>query len=247
MNHYIISDIHGYANLLYDLVETLKKTIQKEDTIVFLGDYINRGTNSKGVVDIVLQLKNEYNVVCLKGNHEQWMLQSFQEGNNSWIMGMDGFSTVASYSPEFADELRAVFKKLGPKIFLQKDIIIPYYQTFFKEIMPQQHLNFFLNLKGYYESEGLLCVHAGINQDRPLEEQQEQDLLWSLPQDLLHTWRGEQTIVMGHQGTHEVYKSMWGKPIITEKVILLDTSCYNTGVLSAIRFPDREVFQAALS
>ncbi|BBM82409.1 metallophosphoesterase family protein [Candidatus Uabimicrobium amorphum] len=244
MNCYVIGDIHGYANLLSQLVDLITPKIQKQDTIVFLGDYIDRGPDSRGVVDIILQLRKHHNVICLKGNHEQWMLQALEKSKNSWVTGMDGFSMMESYSRDFADNFRQAFRNLGVKIFTQPQVNEEHYRYFFHEIMPSEHLDFFMSLQNYYENKYCICVHAGLNAELPLEEQQEQDLLWSLPANFLQTWQGKKTLVMGHQGTHSVDESMWGKPIVTPKVVLLDTSCYETGVLSAIRFPDRKIFQA---
>lgn len=244
MNCYIIGDIHGYADLLQQLLDRIRTELRQQDVVVFLGDYIDRGPDSKGVIDIILQLKKQYQVVCLKGNHEQWMLQTFAQSKNSWVTGMDGFSMMESYSMEFANKLREVFRNLGVKIFTEPEVNKKLYQHFFQQIMPRDHLTFFTSLQNYYENEYCICVHAGLNIDLPLAEQQEQDLLWSLPANFLQTWQGEKILVMGHQGTHSVDESMWGKPIVTEKVALLDTSCYETGVLTAMRLPDRKVFQA---
>ena len=247
MNCYIIGDIHGYADLLRQLVDKICTELQEQDVIVFLGDYIDRGPDSKGVIDIILQLQKQHQVVCLKGNHEQWMLQTLTQSKNSWVTGMDGFSMMESYSSDFTEELRQVFRNLGVKIFTEPQANEKLYQYFFHKIMPEDHLHFFTNLQNYYENEYCICVHAGLDANLPLAEQQEQDLLWSLPGNFLQTWQGEKVLVMGHQGTHSVDEAMWGKPSVTEKVVLLDTSCYETGVLTAIRFPDRKIFQATQS
>ena len=59
MNCYIIGDIHGYADLLRQLVDKICTELQEQDVIVFLGDYIDRGPDSKGVIDIILQLQKQ--------------------------------------------------------------------------------------------------------------------------------------------------------------------------------------------
>ena len=81
---FAIGDIHGcVATFKYMLFEELK--IQKEDIIYCLGDYIDRGSDSKGVIDLILSLREEdFNINTLRGNHEEMMMQS--------VNGLDNFS-----------------------------------------------------------------------------------------------------------------------------------------------------------
>lgn len=77
--HWVISDIHGCVNTLKSLIENMVVP-SKEDTLYFLGDYIDRGPDSKGVLDYVMYLQNNgFSVVALKGNHEEFMVKSYEE------------------------------------------------------------------------------------------------------------------------------------------------------------------------
>ncbi|MCJ8277615.1 MAG: serine/threonine protein phosphatase, partial [Bdellovibrionales bacterium] len=93
---FAIGDIHGCAEELNKLISLLP--LNSEDTLVFLGDYIDRGPNSKKVVDIILDLKKNYNVICLKGNHEA-MINEFIDDPSSPQAGLfimnGGSSTLA--------------------------------------------------------------------------------------------------------------------------------------------------------
>ena len=76
--YYAIGDIHGQCTMLRDMLETLRqRPLNEEDTLVFLGDYIDRGEDSRGCIDILIALKQEHkNVIFLRGNHEQMMLDA---------------------------------------------------------------------------------------------------------------------------------------------------------------------------
>lgn len=245
MSSYVVGDIHGHNQLLQKLLQ--KITLKDEDTIIFVGDYIDRGSDSKGVVDTILELKAHHSkTVCLKGNHEQWMMQShLDDTKNSWIMGMDGCSTIESYSPELVKNFKSILKESGMKILTEKKAYIPY-DMFFLQTMPKEHLAFFNDLELYYEDENIICSHAGLDVDAALEVQEEIDLLWGSPEKMIYEWRGSKTLVMGHENTCRVDAKMWGQPIIKEKVVLLDTGPSFTGVLTAVRFPDRAIFQSKL-
>ena len=78
---YAVGDIHGQLTMLRQMLEKLREQPLKEsDTVVFLGDYVDRGEDSKGVIDTLLAFKTEHaNCIFLRGNHEQLMLDAFNE------------------------------------------------------------------------------------------------------------------------------------------------------------------------
>ena len=83
---------------------------------MFLGDYIDRGPDTKGCVDAILRFQREVSaeVVCLRGNHEDWFLRtSCDYRRHSWLMGMDAFDTIISYSAEAGDALREAMSEAG--------------------------------------------------------------------------------------------------------------------------------------
>ena len=80
-NRYVISDIHGCVSTLKKLISKIQLTPQ--DQLFFLGDYIDRGVSSSGVLDYIIQLKQEFSVYCLMGNHEWMLLQTVEENNQA--------------------------------------------------------------------------------------------------------------------------------------------------------------------
>ena len=89
-----IGDIHGNAKALQDLLGQLAAELTAADTVVFLGDYIDRGPDSRGCIERILQFRagTVAKVVTLAGNHEDWLLRSLSDPTrHSWILGMDAF------------------------------------------------------------------------------------------------------------------------------------------------------------
>jgi len=131
---FVFSDIHGCCREFHILLKRIPLTPKSQ--IVFLGDYIDRGEDSKGVVDTVLALSKKFNVVTLMGNHEQMFLDflndRYTEEAGSFIYN-GGVATLSSYSKGKSD----------------------YY-------IPDSHHRFYQNLKLYHETKDYLFVHAGI-------------------------------------------------------------------------------------
>src|SRR5215510_9435426 len=108
MATFAIGDLHGNLSALEDLLDKLIPELSPADELVFLGDYIDRGPDSRGCIDRILALRSEaaFAVVTLLGNHEDWMLKSRRNpAHHSWILAMRGFSTIQSYSAEAAMQL----------------------------------------------------------------------------------------------------------------------------------------------
>lgn len=136
MKRFAISDIHGCAKTFTALLE--KTGLQKEDHLYLLGDYIDRGTDSRGVINKILELKKEgYQVTSLLGNHEWMLLNSMNDYKkfDNWMKN-GGSITLDSYKILELD----YFKKL-----------------------PYDHLEFFRSLEYYVELEDYYLVHAGFN------------------------------------------------------------------------------------
>lgn len=129
-----IGDIHGCKKPLEEMLFE-KLQIKEEDTIYLLGDLIDRGPDSKGVIDLILSLKMEgFNIQALLGNHEEMMLQSGlnQHCFLKWIRN-GGTETLKSFEVNlFAD-------------------------------MPEKYKDFFAQLKHYIETDQYIFVHAGLS------------------------------------------------------------------------------------
>lgn len=151
---FAIGDIHGCSDKLRAMMETIRPDKEK-DGIVFIGDYIDRGPDSKGVVDYVLDLGKQYDqMVCLMGNHEQMFLDYHLHGKNGDLFLLNGGdATLLSYGLTDTPSGK-------------------------KADVPEEHLRFFRRLLPYYETEAYLFVHAGLRPRVPLAEQSPEDLLW---------------------------------------------------------------------
>jgi serine/threonine protein phosphatase 1 len=170
---------------LRHLVDALP--VRPGDEMVFLGDYIDRGPDSSGVVSFLIELKaslSENKLVFLKGNHEDMLLSylelSGQHGKMFLLNG--GWATVQSYG-------------------LTADNPSP---NRLHTAMPPAHLQFYQSLESYYLTEPYLCVHAGIHPLKSLEEQTDEELLWIRDPFLHSSHTLPYTILFGHTPQHAV-------------------------------------------
>ena len=237
-----IGDIHGNVAALTNLLGRIRTEVGKDDTIVFLGDYIDRGPDSRGCIDAILAFRRDSGaeVVCLRGNHEDWLLQTQADySKHLWLLGMEALTTVRSYSPEAAIALRKAMLDAGLELYTG-GCELPY-QLFF-DVMPASHRTFFSELALWHESAECLCSHAGIDPTvQGLVGQSPRVLVWghrSFPEG----YSGEAPIVYGHWNNAERAADGWPKPKIVGNTICVDTIFH--GVLSAIRLPDRTMFQS---
>jgi serine/threonine protein phosphatase 1 len=212
-----IGDIHGCLSPLQTLLDKLAPN--SDETLVFLGDYIDRGPDSKGVIDYLLALKETHPCVFLMGNHEFMMLEYLDFGREEgWAMN-GGKSTLASYM--LHDEIH----------------------------IPESHIDFLHNLVYYYDTEKYFFVHGGLKPTRSIVENLKllspMDFVWERdhlnPHHLFYEdYAWEKTVVCGHTPRPE--------PILKDKLISIDTGCvYNCspelGRLTAIRLPSLEIVQ----
>jgi len=237
-----IGDVHGNLAALEDLVEQLKGAVDDDDVIVFLGDYIDRGPSSKECVEAILALQRDLTteVVCLCGNHEDWMLRTLRDhGRHSWLLGMEAFDTIRSYSPEAAQVLRRAISNAGSALYLGQ-CQLPY-DAFF-DCVPKAHLQFFEGLRTFYESADCLCTHGGLDRRVPeVQDQTREALIWGaggFPDD----YAGTQIVVYGHRNDAVIDAEGWPMPRIAGRTIGLDTIAH--GVLTAIRLPGQRLFQS---
>lgn len=167
-----IGDVHGCANTLKAMWKKLKPY---EDHIhLFVGDYIDRGPDSKEVVDFLLRIKNERKTVFLRGNHEVMLLEALAKGSSRNWMFNGGQTTLKSYG---------------------KDKTV--------EDIPAGHIDFFKKTRLYYETENYFFVHAGIPPTLSIEQSKEDAsahnyFFWG--RDHLNAFAPpwEKTIVFGH-------------------------------------------------
>jgi Calcineurin-like phosphoesterase len=233
MPTYVIGDIHGRSDLLQNLLTKLEP--RPNDHVVFLGDYIDRGPDSRGVIDALLDFQSttDASVAFLMGNHEQWLLQTMRDFHrHSWVLGMKGLTTVRSYSPEAADLLETAIEAAGPALIIEKQEL-PYQN--FLSAMPGSHQKFFIRLKTFMRTDDVVCSHAGVSADCEFVEQQsDESLIWGQPK-WWQNYRGADRIAYGHWGNADCSGDS-PRACVTGNTFGID--CSTTGHLMAVRFPD---------
>lgn len=179
MPRYVIGDIHGCVDELRHLIDALP--LRRGDSIVFLGDYIDRGPASAEVIAYLISLQTQpggIEWIFLRGNHEDMFLSYLgldgQHGDMFLING--GKATVASYG-------------LGPDE-LSADRVLP--------AIPAAHLDFYQRLKKYHPMDSFLCVHAGIHPQKSLEEQTDEEFFWIRNAFIYSSHRLPYTVLFGH-------------------------------------------------
>jgi serine/threonine protein phosphatase 1 len=148
---YAIGDIHGSCGKLRALLDHCRKHRgTAEYRVVFLGDYIDRGPNSREVVDLLIDTQSQApdHAICLMGNHEDMLLSAVNDGDHELWLANGGATTLASYGVGRADAI------------------------------PLTHLEWFHSLPLATADEKRFFVHAGVRPGVPLKQQREFDLLW---------------------------------------------------------------------
>ena len=229
MNIFAIGDIHGCLDELTSLhkkILTHDKFDVKNDLIIYLGDYIDRGKNSKEVINQILKLKNnKIKTVNLMGNHDEFMIDFlFNNKNNieNWLnFGLD--QTLRSYGIEVVDFIKDGFE----------DDIIDQLRNTLLSTMSEEHVNFFKDLELSFSSEKYLFVHAGIDPKKTLEDQTKEDFLWSRSKSFFDKdFKAQKIIVHGHTPEENIVNDPFR--------INVDSGCYFSGKLSCVCLTDKD-------
>ena len=243
MSTIAVGDIHGNLQALADVLGQIRSEVQAGDTVVFLGDYIDRGPDSKGCVDAILKFRNEIDaeVVTLMGNHEDWFLRTLRDHRrHSWLLAMEAFETIRSYSPEATTILRKAIARDVAAVY-NEQVPLPY-EAFF-DCVPAEHIEFFENLRLYHQTVDCVCTHGGVDpRVDGVQQQSRRDLIWgggSFPAG----YDGADIVVYGHRNNATLDDDAWPMPTVIGHTIGIDTIAH--GVLTAIRLPDRHLFQSA--
>jgi len=236
-----IGDVHGNLRALEDLLGKVLVELSRDDVLVFLGDYIDRGPDSRGCLERIVRLREEadFQVVALQGNHEYWMLRSFRDHTcHYWFLALDSFETLASYSIEVAGALRSEAERAGPAL-ITGETPLPY-EIFF-DSLPPAHLQFLQNLVLYHRTRDVACVHGDFPLDRLLLPRNADIFPWEMD-GFPDEYHGEDRVVYGHWGASED-KDGWPLPCVKpNRTYGIDTIA--KGVLTAMRFPDGKTFQS---
>ena len=238
-----IGDVHGNLAALNDVLRQIEPTLTTRDTVVFLGDYIDRGAESAQVIDRIIELRSESaaTVVALKGNHEEWLLKTMRDHTcHSWLLATDAYCTIESYSTAAAEALRAAERTIDRDALYCGLSPLPY-GLFFDEL-PPAHTEFFRQLPLFHRTEEGVFVHAGVDpRVESLENQMPFTLLMGT-YDFPDRYCGPTLVVYGHHDDSEIRDS-WPHPRITPWTIGIDTISH--GVLTAVRLPERTIVQSA--
>ncbi|WP_263595887.1 metallophosphoesterase family protein [Marinihelvus fidelis] len=214
---YCIGDIHGRADLLEDLHGAILGDVEGFDGerhVLYLGDYIDRGTQSREVIDMLLDDPLPgFERIFLRGNHEQAMLDFMQHPENvaGWL-GFGGRETLASYG---------VNVSLFP---LMKEL--PELARSLAAHLPDTHLAFLDSGLDSWRGGDYFFAHAGIRPGVPLDEQHTEDLLWIRDEFLQSPANHGVVVVHGHTITTE--------PEMLPNRIGIDTGAFHSGVLTAL-------------
>jgi len=161
-----IGDIHGHLAALNALVDSIDLT--SGDTLILLGDYIDRGPQSAEVIQRIIDLSRTHRVIAVRGNHEEMMLQAF---TNEWY-----YNTWMSNGGDIALE------SYGGNM----------------NRIPEAHLDFLEQLPLVYELENHFFVHASFTPNRRLDEQLPNDALWGSLDDITHPHFSGKVAIVGH-------------------------------------------------
>ena len=238
-----VGDIHGCLPPLTEILERLKRETTAQDTVVFLGDYIDRGTESAHVVERILKLReqSQATVITLKGNHEDWLLKAMRDyTHHSWLLAADAYPTIESYSPDAAGTLRLAVEAVGKGALYGGSARLPY--NVFFDALPPAHVSFFEGLQLFHQTEDGTFVHAGIDSNAGALELQSPFTLLMGTSGFPRGYSGPSPVVYGHHNNADV-RDGWPHPRVTQWTIGIDTISH--GVLTAVRLPERAVLQSA--
>jgi serine/threonine protein phosphatase 1 len=213
MRIYAIGDIHGRADLLLDVTTRIDDDLARRpigDAIeVYLGDYVDRGPDSKAVIDLLSVRLVKNRAVCLRGNHEALMEDFLRDpaSLHPWLK-LGGMQTLASYGVN-----------LRPGIDTEIDTHRRFWSAF-----PRAHEIFLQCLRGTFCCGDLLFVHAGIRPGVSIERQNSHDLLWIRQEFLDSPLDHGKFVVHGHTPVPH--------PDIRRNRMNIDTGAWRTGTLT---------------
>ena len=222
---YAIGDVHGRIDLLHEMIAEIDNDIATSDDgdrphLVFLGDYIDRGAQTREVIDtlIALQSRHDLETTFLIGNHEAFCLKFIQDARIGPMWARHGgLATLQSYGVSLVE--------LGHDWTHARDT--------FLHNLPATHLAFLLALKPMAAIADYVFVHAGVRPGVTLETQEVKDLLWIREGFLDRRVDCGKTVVHGHTPVT--------RPELKDGRIGIDSGAYMTGNLSAVKLTDHDV------
>ena len=213
---FVIGDIHGCLRKLEQLFEKIDPR-PGQDQLVFLGDYVDRGEDSRGVVEYLLQLKKLYsNTVFLMGNHEKMFMDFLSGVEQDLFLCNGGDSTLRSYLGRM-DNLWDSMKGFSDEKLLER-------------LVPEDHRDFLSELSLYFETGGYIMVHAGLRYGIPLENQSPDDLVWIRGEFVFSEEDFGKRVIFGH--------TPFMRPLVLPNKIGIDTGAVYGNTLTCLVLPD---------
>ncbi len=203
---FVIGDIHGRLGMLKRLMDKIPWRPGR-DALIFLGDFVDRGPDSRDVVDYVLSLTQNYaRVSCIMGNHEDMLLDYLSGVNRNLYLANGGLTTLKSYrseqypgTPLFADDI------------------------------PRDHMAFYKSLEPFIELEHYYLVHAGFRPGIPVARQSRTDMMWIREPFISSTFDFGKKVVFGH--------TPFPEPLIMANKIGVDTGAAYGKRLTCLELP----------
>jgi serine/threonine protein phosphatase 1 len=209
-----IGDIHGCLHALRALIEAVE--LGPEDTLVTLGDHIDRGPETFGVVELLIKLAGQCKLVPLMGDHEELLQDALGDKANvpKWLR-CGGGQTLRSYG----------WTPVGPKRSLA-------------DWIPRSHQEFLARCRPYHETNSHIFVHAGFIPDLPMETQPGLALRWRVTDARSAVPHNSGKIaVVGHTA------QLTGEVLDLGFLVCIDTNCARGGWLTAIDIDSRRIWQ----
>jgi serine/threonine protein phosphatase 1 len=216
---YVVGDLHGCIAETEIMLKHLEvsEELTAEDVVIFIGDYIDRGADSKLVVEALLSFRVRFpQTIFLKGNHEE-MLLSFL-----------GFGAVESGLSYLANGGEKCLVSYGFSLETPPGEVLTK--------LPASHLDFYRSLDHYVIAPGFVFTHAGLNPIRELHSQVEEDLLWIRNEFIYNVHYFKHTVIFGHTPYENVLFHLPFK-------VGLDTGLVYGNMLSALELIEGKVFQ----
>ena len=213
---FAIGDVHGCAAKLEQLLQRLPFD-REHDSLVFLGDYLDRGPDTKGVLDRICQLQTDgVRVIPLMGNHEYLLLEYHRSGDQALLpylrrLGLE--NTLESYGGASLSALASL------------------------AFMPKEHRDFLSSLLPHWETEEYIFVHAGLRHDQPLAEQDISDLCEVREPFLSQERDYGKRVIFGH--------TPFATPLLTPFRTGIDTGAVYGNLLTAVELPGLHFHHAA--
>jgi serine/threonine protein phosphatase 1 len=234
MKTFVVGDIHGRSAQLHSLVGLLPRD-ESRDKLVFLGDLIDRGSDVPGCVKYVLELcrQNPERVICLRGNHEQMLLDFIDDVDLIWVE-----------TPTGSDRTFEQYTLTPLRIRTAADF--EHARSSIADKIPPDQIEFLRNLSLYHEDEYARYVHAGLENGKHPRESSPHTLLWTRELDFYKSYYGKPCVfghtptpflpLRGRLGRHGIY--------LCNSAIGIDTGYNVYSPLTCLSLPDFTLYQA---